>query len=201
MDTQNLFAYLLRFEVSKEAVMNRNYSIILGNGTRLDFKSVFNQYFNTLVLFAGRYLGEREECESLVQDTFLALWENRREFPDEVSVKAYLYTTVRNKALNVLKHRKVEREYVNDMLREEDTELYYMKSVIEEETRRLIFTAIDSLPEHSRKVCLLYMEGMDNQEIADELQVSLNTVKFHKKNAYKLLRDKLKDQFYLLFLI
>ncbi len=48
---------------------------------------------------------------------------------------------------------------------------------------------------------LLNLEGMDNQEIADELQVSLNTVKFHKKNAYKLLRDKLKDQFYLLFLI
>ena len=77
----------------------------------------------------------------------------------------------------------------------------YMRSVIEEETRRLIFTAIDSLPEHCRKVCLLNLEGMDNQEIADELQVSLNTVKFHKKNAYKLLRDKLKDQFYLLFLI
>ena len=87
------------------------------------------------------------------------------------------------------------------ILRDEDAELYYMRSVIEEETRRLIFTAIDSLPEHCRKVCLLNLEGMDNQEIADELQVSLNTVKFHKKNAYKLLRDKLKDQFYLLFLI
>lgn len=116
-------------------------------------------------------------------------------------MKAYLYSTVRNKALNVLKHRKIEQHYMNEILQDEDAELYYMRSVIEEETRRLIFTAIDSLPEHCRKVCLLNLEGMDNQEIADELQVSLNTVKFHKKNAYKLLRDKLKDQFYLLFLI
>ena len=162
--------------------MNRNYCFTLTNGTRLDFKQVFDQYFNSLVLFADRYLGEREESESLVQDAFLALWENRLEFPDELSVKAYLY-------------------YMNEILRDEDAELYYMRSVIEEETRRLIFTAIDSLPEHCRKVCLLNLEGMDNQEIADELQVSLNTVKFHKKNAYKLLRDKLKDQFYLLFLI
>lgn len=111
---------------------------------------------------------------------------------DELSVKAYLYSTVRNKALNVLKHRKIEQHYVNEILQDEDAELYYMRSVIEEEIRRLIFTAIDSLPEHCRKVCLLNLEGMDNQEIADELQVSLNTVKFHKKNAYKLLRDKLK---------
>lgn len=181
--------------------MDRNYSIILINGARLDFKHVFNQYFNSLVLFADRYLGERDECESLVQDTFLALWENRLEFPDEISVKAYLYTTVRHKALNVLKHRKVEQEYVNDVLQEEDSELYYMKSVIEEETHRLIFTAINSLPEHARKVCLLHLEGMDNQEIADALKISLNTVKFHKKNAYQLLRDKLKDKFYLLFLV
>ena len=181
--------------------MNRNYCFTLTNGTRLDFKQVFDQYFNSLVLFADRYLGEREESESLVQDAFLALWENRLEFPDELSVKAYLYSTVRNKALNVLKHRKIEQHYMNEILRDEDAELYYMRSVIEEETRRLIFTAIDSLPEHCRKVCLLNLEGMDNQEIADELQVSLNTVKFHKKNAYKLLRDKLKDQFYLLFLI
>lgn len=181
--------------------MNRNYNIILTNGTRLDFKHVFNQYFNSPVLFADRYLKEREECESLVQDTFLALWENKSEFPDEISVKAYLYTTVRNKAFNVLKHRKVEREYVHDVLQEEDSELYYMKSVIEEESRRLIFSAIDSLPEHARKVCLLHLEGMDNQEIADELKISLNTVKFHKKNAYQLLRDKLKDKFYLLYLV
>ena len=126
--------------------MNRNYCFTLTNGTRLDFKLVFDQYFNSLVLFADRYLGEREESESLVQDAFLALWENRLEFPDELSVKAYLYSTVRNKALNVLKHRKIEQHYVNEILQDEDAELYYMRSVIEEETRRLIFTAIVSLP-------------------------------------------------------
>ena len=126
--------------------MNRNYCFTLTNGARLDFKLVFDQYFNSLVLFADRYLGEREESESLVQDAFLALWENRLEFPDELSVKAYLYSTVRNKALNVLKHRKIEQHYMNEILQDEDAELYYMRSVIEEATRRLIFTAIDSLP-------------------------------------------------------
>ena len=54
--------------------MNRNYCFILTNGTQLDFKQVFDQYFNSFVLFADSYLGEREESESLVQDAFLDLW-------------------------------------------------------------------------------------------------------------------------------
>jgi len=181
--------------------MSKNYCFELADGTRLDFKQIFDEYFNSLVLFADRYLGVREESESLVQDAFLALWENRLEFPDEISVKAYLYSTVRNKALNVLKHHKIEQQYMDDVLRDEESEAYYMKSVIEEETRRLIFSAIDSLPEACRRVCLLNLEGLDNQKIAETLKISLNTVKFHKKHAYQLLREKLKDHFYLLFFI
>ena len=117
--------------------MNRNYCFTLTNGTRLDFKQVFDQYFNSLVLFADRYLGEREESESLVQDTFLALWENRLEFPDELSVKAYLYSTVRNKALNVLKHRKIEQHYMNEILQDEDEELEELRSEREVEKSRV----------------------------------------------------------------
>ena len=53
-------------------------------------------------------------------------------------MKVHLYSTVRNKALNVLKHRKIEQHYMNEILQDEDAGLYYMRSVIEEETRRLI---------------------------------------------------------------
>ena len=158
-------------------------------------------FYVPLCDYAAMILGEQAEAEDVVQDLFMHIWRSRVEIEVQDSVKSYLFTSVRFRALNVLKHRKIEQHYVNEILQDEDAELYYMRSVIEEETRRLIFTAIDSLPEHCRKVCLLNLEGMDNQEIADELKISLNTVKFHKKNAYKLLRDKLKDQFYLLFLI
>ena len=171
------------------------------SGDQRAFERVFRMFYVPLCDYAAMILGEQAEAEDVVQDLFMHIWRSRVEIEVQDSVKSYLFTSVRFRALNVLKHRKIEQHYVNEILQDEDAELYYMRSVIEEETRRLIFTAIDSLPEHCRKVCLLNLEGMDNQEIADELQVSLNTVKFHKKNAYKLLRDKLKDQFYLLFLI
>ena len=171
------------------------------SGDQRAFERVFRMFYVPLCDYAAMILGEQAEAEDVVQDLFMHIWRSRVEIEVQDSVKSYLFTSVRFRALNVLKHRKIEQHYVNEILQDEDAELYYMRSVIEEEIRRLIFTAIDSLPEHCRKVCLLNLEGMDNQEIADELQVSLNTVKFHKKNAYKLLRDKLKDQFYLLFLI
>ncbi|WP_018337763.1 RNA polymerase sigma-70 factor [Butyricimonas synergistica] len=181
--------------------MGKDYKIMLSDGSCLDFKQVFHQYFHSLVFFVDRYLEEEEESKSIVQDAFLALWEKHLEFSDELSVRVYLYSCVRHKALDVLKHRKVEQRYASEILQDEAAESYYMESVIEEETRRLISAAIDSLPENCRKVCLLILDGLDNQEIANELKISLNTVKFHKKNAYKLLREKLKDQFYLIFLL
>ena len=72
----------------------------------------------------------------------------------------------------MLKHRKIEQHYMNEILQDEDAELYYMRSVIEEETRRLIFTAIDSLPEHCRKVCLLNLEGMDTGAASVGVEIS-----------------------------
>lgn len=167
--------------------------LIFGNGEKLNFKTVFDTYFKALVLFAERYLWCQEESESVVQDTFMALLEKQRQFENALAVRAWLYTTVKNKALNVLKRRQLFNEYTAG--REEEEE-YFMETLIEEETRRLLFAAIDALPKQCRKICLLNLEGLDNLEIAEMLHISPNTVKFHKKNAYKFLRERLKDYFY-----
>lgn len=162
------------------------------SGKVLNFKVVFDRYFRALVLFAERYLGCREESESIVQDTFVFLWEKPQQFTNEAAMKSWLYTTVRNKALNVLKHRKVQLEFTRQQLQKKESEVYYMQSLIEEETRRLLFAAIDVLPEQCRRVCLLNLDGLDNHKIAEVMGISLDTVKFHKKNAYRLLREKMR---------
>lgn len=172
--------------------------IKLKDGGSLDFKKLFDEYFYTLVLFSEHYLFCRPDSESLVQDTFIALWKKRCDFAEPRAVKAWLYATVRNKALNVLKHRKIESEYAEALAVERESEAYYMKSLIDEETRRLLLAAINSLPKYCREVCLLNFDGLDNQEIAKVMNISVDTVKFHKKKAYRLLREKLGDYFYLL---
>lgn len=163
----------------------------------LDFKKTFDKYFHTLVLFARRFRLEEADCESIVQDSFVALWEHRNEFSDFLSVRAYLYTTVRGKALNILRRHKTETEYLSVQLLGDHSEKGCMEAVIEEETRRLLFNAIYDLPEQARKILLLNLEGKNNQEIAELLHITVDTIKFHKKNAYKILRSRLKEHFYL----
>ncbi len=180
--------------------MGGRNDILLENGIRLAFRTIFDCYARSLVLFADRYLTCREESESIVQDVFILLWESDVRFKDELSVKSYLYITTRNKCLDILRHRKVEHSFLANSRSEEEVDPGYIKCLIEEETRRLIFSAIEALPEQCRKVCLLNLEGKDNTEIANLLNISLNTVKFHKKNAYKILREKLQQYFYLIFI-
>lgn len=165
----------------------------------LDFRKTFDEYYHTLVLFARRFRLCEEECESIVQDSFVALWENREDFPDYLSVRAYLYTTVRGKALNILRHQKIKTDYLSVYGPDDALEESQMKAVIEEETQRLLFSAIHALPEQARKIILLNLEGKTNQEIAQVLHLSVDTIKFHKKNAYKILREELQDHFYYLF--
>ena len=174
--------------------MNRNYCFTLINGTRLDFKQVFDQYFNALVPFADRYLGEREESESLVQDAFLALWENRLEFPDELSVKAYLYSTVRNKALNVLKHKMVERKHGAFLT--EFIEGLQRSDYSEEEMQQIeqIKKVLQELPIQCRVVFTMScLEGKKYKDIANELGISVNTVKSHVMKAYKDIRARVGE--------
>lgn len=166
----------------------------------LDFPKTFDEYFHALVLFAKRFGLDIEECESIVQDSFVALWENKREFSDNFAVRSYLYATVRGKALNNLRHKKVETEYAAGNFSGEKSEEDCVGAIIEEETQRLLFQAIHRLPEQIQEILFLNLEGKTNQEIADLLRLSIDTIKFHKKNAYKILRKELQKYFYLIFI-
>ena len=165
---------------------------------KLNFPKTFDEYFHTLVVFAKRFGLDVEECESIVQDSFIALWKNRENFHDGLSVRVYLYTTVHGKVLNTLRRKKLEVVY-SESLSEGEIEKGCMEIIIEEETRRLLYNAIHRLPEQVRQIILLNLDGKTNVEIAELLKMSVNTVKFHKKNAYKLLRKELGKYFYLIF--
>lgn len=165
----------------------------------MDYKKVFETYFKTLVFFAEKYLESREESESVVQDTFYALWEKRDDFDHEVAVKNFLYLTTRNKALNFLRHQKVHEKFSREMMTTLEMESYYAQHMVEEETFHLIFQVVENLPDLYRRISLLIMDGKDNPEIATALEMSVGMVKYHKKHLYKLLREKLSDHYYILF--
>lgn len=164
------------------------------------YKKVFHLYYKSLTMFAVKFIPDKEALEDLVQETFLALWEKRNDFNSEMSVKSYLYTTLRNKCLNYLRHLKTVQKYAENYKFLENT-TDFSKAMIKEETLRMFYKAIDSLNENARKVIMLTLEGYKRDEIAEEMGVSIDTVKYHKKNAVQKLKELLGESFYLLVLL
>ncbi|MBD8487753.1 RNA polymerase sigma-70 factor [Echinicola sp. CAU 1574] len=151
------------------------------------YRTFFDEFYDSLCLFANKYLKDFDNAEDIVQEVFITVWDYRKDMLSYSSLKSFLYTVTKNKCLTFLKNdaRKNQLFEGSDLF----TEMFYDANVVEEETYRLLEKGIKELPDQSRKIIQLHLDGLKNQEIADELNVSINTVKTLKKNAYKNLRE------------
>lgn len=162
-------------------------------GEREIIRDLFEQYYTPLVLFARNYVPDMEADKDIVQEIFLTLIETPKKFDTNDELKAYLYTSVKNKCLKHLRHEKVKQEYSATHLSEPAEEETYFNRVIEEEVcYTLLVQEIDRLPEQCRKVFKLVLEGKSNPEIAQDLNVSIETVKSHKQTGKKILHERLQ---------
>jgi RNA polymerase sigma-70 factor (ECF subfamily) len=159
-------------------------------GDEKAFDEVFRQYFSSLSLFAFKLVGDEQEAEDIVQDCFVSLWNRRKSLSHVDSIRAYLYTTVRNRCLDVIRsgkeHRKIieigTKELAND---EPDIEALMTMS----ETVREILNLIELLPPRMQQVFkLYYIEGKSYQEIGKLLDTDPETVRNQRFKALQLIR-------------
>lgn len=165
-----------------------------------EFHNIFKKYYVPLCLFANQYMMNEEMSADIVQDVFAKLWQIRDDFFYLHQVKSFLYTSVRNKALNELEHSKIVSEYAQKVI-DKKKDSFFHDTVIEEESYRILSEAINKLPDQMKAIMRLALEGKKNAEIAEQLSISYETVHTLKKNAYKKLREYLKGYYYLLFLL
>jgi RNA polymerase sigma-70 factor (ECF subfamily) len=170
-------------------------TIIVDDNESLSYNALFNDMYAGLCLFAERFLMISSESEDLVQEVFVKLWDKFETFNSLSAIKAYLYQATRNACLNSIRHEKVKRKYETHQVHQVESESYFLKQVVEEETTRLIASSIEELPPQCRKILQLSMQGLKNHEIADDLGISVNSVKTQKGIAYKTLRSKLQNIF------
>jgi len=155
--------------------------------TQDTFQYLFKKYYQALCAFARQFINERDICEDTVQDAYASLWDVRTGFSEENAVKYYLYNSVRNKCLNVIRHNKVKEKHLHEI-----TPPTIDEGIIEEGVFAPIYKALKELTPQECKVMMGVMHGQTNQDIADDLGVSINTVKTLRQRAYKTLREKLK---------
>lgn len=173
---------------------NRDKQMKFENGEVLFFEHFFKEYFPKFYAFATRFVEDSYVCEDIVQEVFVSVWESTaQKYDSQLMLQAYMYRAIRNRALNYLKHHKIKERYAQNYLEELGTEAYMLASVLEEEAHFLLYEAIGRLTPQCRQVIKLHLEGKSNKEIAEEMQITVSTVKTHKMVAYKELRDLLKD--------
>jgi RNA polymerase sigma-70 factor (family 1) len=165
------------------------------NGDKKAYRSLFIKLYPVMCLFSKRIIHSYDDAEDIVQEVFIELWNQHQRFESIEQIKAFLYISVKNRCLNFLKHLRVREKFVNTAIA--DTEQFFEEYVLETEVVQHIYNAINDLSEQRKKMIILSMEGLKNNEIAKDMQVSINTVKLQKKIAYRQLRVKLRPSLYI----
>lgn len=162
-------------------------------GDESAYKKLFLKYYSQLVVFARKVVVDDDLSRELVQDVFVSFYEKRKELNIHTSLKAHLYQSVRNRCLNQLKHSQIRREHhANIYLDKKDEEAFVEDKLQQTELEFKIHSIIKTLPEQCRKIFeKSRFEGVTNQEIADELNLSKRTVETQISKALKILRKNL----------
>ena len=155
-----------------------------------EFDILFEKYYERLVLFAEGYVGDLKTAEDMVQDVFLALL-SRKDLKNVEYSRSYLYSCVKNGCVDYLRKLKI-----TDPL---DVKLfdaaYYTGDFDVLEQEKLICRVeeeIEKLPEQCRKVFeAIVLKDMKYKEAAEQLNLSVNTIKTHLARAIKQLRTSL----------
>lgn len=165
------------------------------------FSVVYQKYHAYLYALALRYLKNTALAEDAVQHVFVKLWETSKNIDIDINLKNYLYTMTKNYILNQFRNNRkiISLNYATaqqDFVANDDIN-YNLEEI---EISELLYKGIDLLPSQKKNVCRKKIEeNKTNQQIADEMKISVHTVKSHYQEAVKLLREyfnKIKMMFF-----
>ena len=188
----NFYICFSSFEFSTYMITDKTkMKIKFNDGSEIDLEDFFNSNYLRFNSVAFNYLSDKNECEDIIQEVFIVFWEQKKIFPNLISVKAYFYTLIRNMCLNRIKHDLVKQKYFQESQSKIESTEFFLEGIFRKEANGIIYDAINKLPLMEKKVLLLSLKEYSNEQIANELNIKLNTVKTHKSRAYQVLRKRL----------
>jgi len=177
----------------KNLVNESDLVIQLINGDEKAFCELYAAYKERLLYFALKFVKSREFAEDIFQDVFTTIWQTRRSIDPYSSFSSYLYTIFKNRVLNQLRDKSKEEQVKAEILSQAVDYTYNTTNqILSNELKELIRRAVEQLTPRQRKIFEMSRNGlMSHQEIADTLNISVNTVQEHISSALKTIRSSL----------
>ena len=168
----------------------------LAKGNQLAFKQVYDVHVEAVYRLAFHILKDVKSAEEVVQDTFLQVWNNREKLDCKGNIATFLYVICRNKSFNKLKEIKRRQALFHPL-----TEAVGDDSFVEDDVRNIkelhetLETIIEKLPQRQQLIFrLCRLEGFSHKEIAERLNISVQTVKNQMVSALRFVRQELHKQ-------
>ena len=156
------------------------------------FRYLYEKYMVALRYFARKYIHYQIIISDITQDAFVRLWEKMSQFKDENEVKAFLYKVVQNACIDLIRHQEVAQKYIQHVISENTEEQSFLDNILETEVFQALRSVFNELSPACREVYLLSLQGKSHEEISQQLDITINTVKKHKNNANHYMRERLK---------
>lgn len=182
----------------------------LKQGNQEAYKYIYDHHYILLCQIANQYVRDHFLAETIVGDVIFHLWEIRDNLNISSSIQSYLIRAVRNRCIDFINSQQEKREVSLSLLMSEEmpenrfmlSDNYPLGILLEHELEGEIYAAIEKLPPECKRVFeKSRFEDKKYEEIAKELGISVNTVKYHIKNALAFLWNELCKYLITLFLI
>jgi RNA polymerase sigma factor (sigma-70 family) len=167
------------------------------NGDIDAYATIYQKYFFVLFNYGKKISDDHELIKDCIQELFIKIWNNRENLAETTSIKYYLFTSLKRKLLDVL--RKPQFEIIPGHIGEEEgSELLNIPNDVEEENSSLqkdkVIRALSRLSQHQQKLLdMKFQKNLSNQEIADELGISIQSVYNAVFKALRSIRKHLSS--------
>ena len=159
------------------------------------FETLFRRYYRYLYNIASQYVKDPDLAEDALQEVYLKLWTNRAQLDDSQSVRNYLATAMRHQVLNTIRNEKrAILRHITHCETHSDRDNSTEETLALNEYSTVVRDGLNQLPAQRRLVFTLRSEkGYTNEEVAIQLQISINTVKVQYYHACRFLREYLRQ--------
>ena len=189
---------------SESSEQDRGYVEQALSGEQDGYRALMEKYQGPLSRHVGKMVRDKKMVEDLVQEAFIKAFDALGSYSPRYAFSTWLYKIATNHTIDYLRKKKLDKMSIDAPLKTREGEMEYElpdttyrpdKHIVQDQRHALIQEAIDALPpKYHRVIVLRHQEEMAYQDIADELDLPLGTVKAHIFRARELLNKYLRDK-------